>query len=389
MSKKEKFYSIKPLFKRGKEVNALYFLSVGKRSNGKTFQSKETCLCGSEILGVKGFLETGKPSAYIRRWEKDFKGKNGKNFFDDIIQKGYLKKWSKNKYVNIIFKGMIWYAVSIETSINDDGKKVEKKIYTPCLYAVALTNMEHDKGGGNIPDLAFIFFDEFITRGIYLYDEYITFSHVISTLVRERGDIPIILMANTITWDCPYFKEMGITNVKKMKPGQIDVYTYVRKNKQGKELKPLNLVIEYIDSSEQVYESSIYFAFNNPKLNMITEGEWEIPNYPHSPYTIDLCDIRYTAFLKSEFNEYYVIKIVKKERLMPFLFIHPIDKIEDDKKLLYSNDNTPNILHERTLKEKGKTRISQTINSIWESGLVYYSDNTTGENINNYLNIFN
>ena len=68
------------------------------------------------------------------------------------------------------------------------------------------------------------------------------------------------------------FAEMGLTHIDKMKQGTIDVYTYGTSE--------LTVAVEYCESMKGSKENNYYFAFNNPKLNMITSGAWELNLYP-------------------------------------------------------------------------------------------------------------
>lgn len=379
MGKKKGYYTFDKLIRKAVDNNCRYLLSVGKRSNGKTFQSKKLSLTGDDYISshsktlnkITGSINSNDVFIYIRRWEKDFKGKNGRNFFDDIVNDGWLKKWSSGKYTNIIFKNMTWYLCYI----NKEGKEVIDK---PFMYAVSITNMEHDKSS-TVSNVKAIFFDEFLTRNIYLYDEFIQFSNVLSTYIRNRKDIPIFMMANTVSWDSPYFKEMGLTNVKKMTPGQIDIYNY---GDSG-----LSLAIEYIDSGNMVNESNVYFAFNNPKLNMIKNGEWETESYPHAPFSIDIYNTKYTAYLTTYNYEFYALKIVKKQGYNAFIFIHPINNLPEEITRIcsFSLDVTPSKFHEVNPLNTTKNGVFRIISDLFKKGQVYYADNTTGEDIRNYL----
>jgi len=65
------------------------------------------------------------------------------------------------------------------------------------------------------------------------------------------------MCANTVNRYCPYFDEMGLTNVQKQAQGTIDVYTYRNKN--------LSVAFEYCDPVKATDKvASKYFAFENP-----------------------------------------------------------------------------------------------------------------------------
>ena len=61
-----------------------------------------------------------------------------------------------------------------------------------------------------------------------------------------------------------------------MEQGSIDLYTY---GTEG-----LTVAVEYCKAMAKSKQNNFYFAFNNPKLHMITNGAWELDIYPHCPY---------------------------------------------------------------------------------------------------------
>ena len=136
--------------------------------------------------------------------------------------------------------------------------------------------MEHDKST-SYPDVTTVIFDEFLTRQSYLPDEFILFQNVLSTIIRGRRDVTIFMLGNTVNKWSPYFAEMGLKHVKEMEVGSIDVYTYGDSE--------LTVAVEFTGSRHSSKASDVYFAFDNPRLNMITgsEGSWEMAIYPHCP----------------------------------------------------------------------------------------------------------
>jgi hypothetical protein len=106
---------------------------------------------------------------------------------------------------------------------DDEGNEVLSP--QPFGYGFALTQMEHDKGGNYPSNVSTVIFDEFMTRSMYLPDEMALFSNVLSTLLRDDGNAKIWLLGNTVSWYCPYFREMGLRHIKNMEIGGVQVYT--------------------------------------------------------------------------------------------------------------------------------------------------------------------
>ena len=172
-----------------------------------------------------------------------------------------------------------------------------------------------------------------MTRGRYLVNEFILFQNLLSTIIRQRNDVTIFMCANTVNkYACPYFTEMGLHRVKEMKQGEIDVYTY---GDSG-----LLVAVEFSDSPSKSKPSDVYFAFNNPRLQMITgKGNvWEMDIYPHCPTKYAPRDVLFTFFILFD-SEILQGEIVLKDELY-FLFIHrkttPLKDEAND--LIYSQE---------------------------------------------------
>ena len=58
-----------------------------------------------------------------------------------------------------------------------------------------------------------ILFDEFITKGMYLTDEFMAFMNTLSTIIRQRDNVKIFMCGNTVNKFNPYFEEMGLNDM--------------------------------------------------------------------------------------------------------------------------------------------------------------------------------
>ena len=79
---KTKHYSLDNILTHNADYNIIY----GERSNGKT----------TAVLayGIKDYINSGyvNQMAIVRRWEEDFKGKNGKQMFEGIVELGWVQE---------------------------------------------------------------------------------------------------------------------------------------------------------------------------------------------------------------------------------------------------------------------------------------------------------
>ena len=355
-----KYYSLNKINKKDATYNVIF----GERSNGKTYATLKQVL--------ENYFSDGSQFAYIRRWSVDVQPKRMNNLFNAIIEDGYLEKLSGGKFTAIFYRTGRFYLCTY----NDKGKPIynEEDVIG---YAFSLSENEHNKAN-SYPKVTTIIFDEFLTNKIYLPDEFILFMNTVSTIVRQRTNVKIYMLGNTVNKFCPYFKEMGLTNILSMKQGTIDLYTYGESK--------LKVAVEYADSKKKFKKNNFYFAFNNPKLKMITGGAWELNIYPHAPVKWLPKNIIFTYFI--DFNDnIYQCEIINKDSNV-FTYIHekttPIKN--PDKDIIYTLDYNPKINYNVNIL-KPLTDYQNKITWFYTHDRVYYQDNNVGDAINNYLKI--
>lgn len=355
---KNKYYSLKAILARGAHYNMIF----GERSSGKTTAILE--------YGLRRWVEQGEQMAYLRRWDEEFVGKRGSQLFADIVQRGVISKLTRGEWTGVKYYASKWYLTRIDATT--EKQEIQED---PFCYGFALSTMEHDKSI-SFPNVTTVFFDEFLTRFTYLQDEFILFCNTLSTIIRQRKNVTIFMAGNTVTKYCPYFAEMGLTEVKKMKPGDIDVYTY---GDSG-----LLVAVEYAEPNVKGKDSDVYFAFKNPKLQMITTGAWELAIYPHCPVKYVPADILATYFIVFE-GDILQCEIIRKDDLT-FTFIHrkttPLKNPEGD--LIYSPEYTPRPNWRRKIT-KPQSRKEKVVASFFAKDKVFYQDNEVGEIVRNYV----
>ena len=354
------FYTPKKIL----ETGAIYNMIIGERSNGKTYSILRYALIN--------YLKNRKQLAIVRRWADDFKGVGGPQYYEALVTNGEVTKLSKGEWNGIRYRGQRWYL----THTDKDGEVIQDD--KPLAFALPLTAMEHTKST-SFPDVTTIVFDEFITRGNYLPDEFTVFCNVISTVVRHRDDVIIFMLANTVNkWACPYFNEMGLTNIRKMQPGQIDVYKFGDSR--------LRVAVEYVKPNKQGKPSDVYFAFNNPKLSMITGGAWEIAVYPHCPCKYLPKDILFTYYVNFD-GEWLRCNIIQHEDLL-FTFVHPqttpLSEYTLNHALIYSSDYDPRPNYRRKIN-KPTSDLEKRGAWFYAKDKVFFATNETGELMRSYL----
>ena len=353
-----KYFNLNAILK----TNSTYNVIIGERSNGKTYASLK--------YGVEQYFKNGSQIAIIRRWQSDIKGNRASEVFKALLANDEIHKISKGEYAGIHYYGGKYYLCNY----GDDGKALYNE-NDVIAYPFSLSDTEHNKSI-SYPDIKTIIFDEFLTRQVYLPDEFILFMNTISTIVRNRTDVKIFMLGNTVNRYSPYFDEMGLKNVKNQTQGSIDLYKYGTST--------LQVAVEYCKSSGKSKKNSFYFAFDNPKLEMIKTGAWELDIFPHCPIKYKPKDILFTYFI--EFGgDLFQCEIVNKDNHI-FTFIHekttPLKNT--DKDLIYSLDFNPKINYNRNIYQ-AHNEITKKIRSFYVLEKIYYQDNNVGNTISNYL----
>lgn len=360
-----KYYSLTNIMKE----NATYNLIIGERSNGKTYSVEDYAL--------KDFCKSGYTNqfAIIRRWGDDFKGKRGQQMFDALVTNRLVEKYTNGEWNSIKYRASQWFLSKYDPVLDKDvtmGK--------PFAFGFSLNAVEHDKST-SYPNVKNVLFDEFLTRTVYLNDEFILFMNTLSTIIRERDDVKIFMCGNTVNKYSPYFVEMGIKNIDTMAQGEIRVYKYGESN--------LTVAVEYCSPTKGGKKSNKYFAFDNAKLNMITGGAWEINLYPHLPLKYKNYNIKAIFFISFNNNllQCEVIRVKNEGLTHTFVYIHrKTTELKLRKKdRVYADEYNSSPLYRRYITHP-IDELDRFYLSFFKSDKVFYQDNEVGEIIRNYLN---
>lgn len=362
--KKQEWYSLN----RIKKFNATYNVIFGERSNGKTYSTLKE--------GIERWYASNKNEqmGIIRRWQEDIRGKRANKIFAGINANNEVLKITDGEY-----EGVHYYSGSFYMCTYDDTGKPIFNDSDILGHTFALTDTEHNKSI-SYPKITTIVFDEFLTKYTYLQDEFVTFMNTVSTIVRKRTDVKIYMLGNTVNRYAPYFKEMGLNHIAEMEQGDIDIYRYGDSK--------LTVAVEYCKNLETDGErdNNFYFAFNNPKLEMITSGAWELDIYPHLLVKYKPKNILLNYFIEFE-EKLYHAEVIQVDD-MAFTFIHEktTELKKPDKDLVYSLDYSVQPNYNRNIY-KPKNKLQEKLLWFFKHDLVFYQDNEVGDSINNYLKI--
>ena len=362
MARKFKFYSADHLIKD--YPDAQYYIIYGERSNGKTYDSLSR--------GLKNYAKTGDQFAYLRRWGEDIRAKNLSNLFSGHIDNGYLRAlFGEDGWNQIHYRSGKFYLERLE----EDGTITRDPI--PCGFAFDLNGMEHYKST-SFPRITTVIFDEFMSRSGYLPNEFILFTNALSTIIRHRDNVKILMLGNTVNKSCPYFGEMGLAHIKDQKQGTVDVYQYSQTE--------LQVICEYTGSSAKKggKASDVYFAFDDPELNMITTGVWEMNIYPHLNVRYKPKDVVANFFIDFE-GEIFHGEIISIET-GPFIFLHKkTTPIKDESNDIVYTTRADERWNYRMCLTKQSDQLSVFILRCIRENRVFYSTNEVGEALRNYV----
>ena len=344
------------------KIPAQYRIAFGERSNGKTYWNLRRHL--------KKYIDHGWQMAYVRRWPDDIKARKMQQVFDALCRNGEIAKLSGGKWNGVKYKYGKFYLIATD----GEGTVVEDE--TPFCFVFAISAMEHDKSIA-YPGIRIIMFDEFISRQAYIPDEFALFMNLLSTLIRERDDVEIWMLGNTVSKECPYFREMGLKHVFNQLPGTIDTYAY-RKN--GQELL---IAVEYTKNIASK-KSDKYFIFDNPKMEMITGGAWELAIYPHLFEKYKPNQVMFMFFILYRDN-ILQCEMVEGRRGI-FIFVHlkttPLKDNDDD--IIYCPEPSANRNYRLNIMRPDYP-VERKISQLIVSEKVCFQDNEIGEIFNDYM----
>ena len=283
-----------------------------------------------------------------------------------------IKELSDGKWNCTFYRANCFYLAYFD---EEEGKIVEKDA-NPFCFTRAVNTWETTKGA-DLGIISLICYDEFLSRSGYLRDEFICFMNLCSSVIRDRKDCVIYMLANTVNKYAPYFEEFGIEDVGNMKQGEIRVYNYNNSK--------MRLAIEYCATATSTKEvNDNFFAFENAQLEMLKSGAWEMAQYQRAPYRIWEEDI-WRRFYILFGDQLLCGEIVKKNKDMFIFFRRQTKDIDiDDKTPFYTPSFSTSVCHVRYLKDK-PTPFHKIICELILKNSMCFANNEVGEIVRNWL----
>ena len=363
-----KWFNVKDLLDAVPDAHI--YMIFGERSNGKTYSALQ--------YAVEQYVESNKRFVYVRRLAEMVRMTYMRNLFTGNKKTGALYKELNKLGIDDIG----YYSSAFWGMVRDEKRKLTR-LEEPCGYTSAISTWETAKGA-SIPNVCTIIFDEFLTRGAYLPDEPTMFENLISSIVREEDKAKIIMLANTVSWTAPYFREWGLNHIREMEQGTYQEYTSGDNKRK--------IVVCYAEHAG-AKASDVYFNYDNPRSRMITSGVWETAEYPRIPTQVGDWEKGVPCYVQS--IDEWTIKLVPAVT-------------EDGMEVLLVYDNGRKLIDENGMDTRYRDRIvytdlfypysnckfcitkhgddySKFILLCLKQGRVFYQNNTVGEYLRSYL----
>lgn len=250
---------LEPIIDIAKQYDCPFIALVGEKRIGKTY--------GCITYALKQYYKHGYPSFYSRRYDKTFT----ENIVGDLVRahRQDIINLSKGAHNNCDLRGKYFDLVR---DVESNSGTVVKKNRKHFMYCRSLNNIEtetaDDKG-----DAGCIIYDEFLTRGKELGDEFnkLMILHANATGKRADRFIPMFLLGNTVTRDSAVAKCFGI-DLRQIRRG-VNVIT----NTKGQ----ARIIVFYSpETSKSTKAAETYYdRFEDDHINMIAHGDWTLGTY--------------------------------------------------------------------------------------------------------------
>lgn len=333
-----------------------YIMALSTRTGGKTTQGVLFGMIMRKLYGIQIGL--------IRIHEEQIMPKAISQMLDTI------RSFEGGRYVTFCTNGR-WN--DIKHSVRDrafyycnrdENGDIYETEEEPFLRMYYLMEYIMHKSSFSAPRMDLVIFDEFIEL---VYDEgwASMLFQWLSTIFRFRVSTHLMMFANTIRWNSPWFRELEIEKeLRKMKVGEIKVLPA----KKGSQIW-----VHLFDTPEKKKKliSSWMFGFANPKVAAIVGGEniWELPVVPHIQSSDE--DVYLSQALKIDTGFcLYGVDFVRTPDRGLVANLHPVTRIRE-KDIVLTNGDIWDTQHR---KGRGYGRLPELLQQLEKRGKLYYSD---------------
>ena len=343
-----------------------WYMLLSGRGVGKTI--------GVCMWALRNYKATGERFLYLRRWPRDLGSGNIRSLFTDVnLVKLVRKLWGGQYDCVVHYAGAFYLAVTDPNT----GKVSKGEIIG---FSANLYESESMKSKV-FENCTSVIFDECITRGRYIDNEFVLLCNAASSALRTRKGRRVIMLGNTVSKYCPHYAEMGLTHVQDLKPGDIQLYDYA----DGARHIYLEMCPTKVNEKG---DTDTFFAFDNPRLRMISTGEWEMAVYPHWTYG-KLSDPVFSFFVDHPTQMLQGDVYVTKHGASVCIIHRKTTELQHpNQDLIFSALPDPRPNWVRDFRQP-YFDVHKRLLSMYNHGMFYYQDNEVGEMFASYIGAIN
>lgn len=337
-----------------------YHWILSDRSRGKTVNILLFGLCVFWCYGIR--IE------YIRQTDEQAAPSKLQTIWDVAILCGYVKKITNDNYNTITYDKGYWYL-----ALTDSSGNIKKVHQDALMHKCSIQSESTLKSSYNSPLSDFIVYDECIAvDGNMLINEYVKFIDLIMTLNRMRTTTEIFMIANTLSSNSVYYREMLITDViKSMKQGDNTEYI----NALG-----VHFTIHILSPSKSETRKkaiSGYYASTNEEISGLTGSQvWSSKNFKHIPEN-DKAELIHTQYIETE-TKFYKLELIRNSNGLGVYVSDTVLENKEDYTIFSMYSEGLNIIF----------GVGNPRTNIWllrSKDLWYYQNNEIGMDIVYYL----
>lgn len=348
---KKQYYSSKKL----RKVKCDFYIIIGQKSNGKSFDIKSVLLNDA--------LQNGRRFCYLRRWHPDRTASKVERYFQDteLFNVNNFEPYTEvQAYTDEIYLG----------TRDEQGRKTKELTVG---YSASLSAEQH-YASMPFPEVYNILFEEFITDTGYFgqgTQEAELFMRMISTILREREDTCVYMLGNTISRFCPYFIYFNI-DINQIKKGTITYFNFTKINEKTGKKEIIKVGVEWCDN---IVDNKKIFG-NAAK--MINGGEWLSKKVPIVDHDTRGDKLLFKYYVQKETSIYKCL-VLSSDNNEPFIFCYPYsfpDRIKDTDRFFSDDIDMKPLLHNVMLTNNLTCDI--LISELYRLNRICYSDDLTG-----------
>lgn len=347
------------------ERNA-YNILMSIRSTGKT--------TAWLLIGMLMNRDYGTQIIYMRQVEDMTMPKFSREALKVIIEYDngiYIRKCTNDRYNSVYVHARRSYFC-----LRDEDGRVVERAEEPFMIAVSIDKAEYYKSSFNVPKGDLVIFDEFISS-MYRPNEFVDMEQLLSTIIRSRRSVRVVMTANNTNVHSMYFKELQVSKeVRDLKEGDY---------KQITTPKGTPIYVELIGAKPSFARAEVnrfYFGFDNPQLASIQGGvAWAFNSVPH--IVNDPSDRVLYRGLRIMVNDVMLqAELVLTEDRGLIANVHECTRSDYADVVILTLDD---IKDKRELWGFGRGKLCVMFWDLYKSNKLYYDCNETGSLIADYV----